>query len=99
MRQLIERLDNFLVSEGNIHHREMSFGQEASVNMHMSTMRTLERYAKESGEHKRYKAAIEAHKKAMEMFRNLKEGKGLVKAIRAAKKAAKEAHILTRRSE
>ena len=81
----------------DIRHRELPLGQEAAVNMHLNTVKTLEGYAKRENNHRKYKDAIEAHKKALKLYRGLKDGKGLVRQIRAAKKAGKEAHIITRK--
>jgi hypothetical protein len=92
MRDLIEKL----LAE-NIYHRELSFGQEVSVNMHLTTINVLKKSPKRKHNPRGYDAAIKAHEKALKMYQDLEEGKGLVRAIRAAKKAAKEAHVLTRR--
>ena len=81
----------------NIQHRELPFGQQAQINLHATTIKVLEKSPDRKDNPRAYRAAIDAHKKAMEMFKALKPGKGLAKDIRAAKKAAKEAHILTRR--
>lgn len=92
MRSLIERL----LAE-NINHRELFGGQEVRVNMHTGTANTLKKSPKRKSNPRGYEEAIRAHEKAAKMYADLKEGKGLVKAIRAAKKVAKEAHILTRK--
>lgn len=79
-----------------IRHRELPFGQEASINMHTATIRTLRKSPKRASNPRGYEAAIKAHEEALGLYKGLQDGKGLTKAIRAAKKAAKEAHLLTR---
>jgi len=80
----------------DIRHRELPFGTDASINMHLNTIRALERSSRRSSNPSGYKRAIEAHRAAAKMYRALGEGPSLVRDIRAAKKAAREAHLLTR---
>jgi len=84
-----------------IRHRELFGGQQTHVNMHKSTAGTLEREMKKYREpriKKAYKEAIDAHKEAEKLFAGLDQNKkSLTKDIRTAKKAAKLAHLLTRK--
>jgi hypothetical protein len=83
----------------NIRHRELSFGQESHVNLHINTLMALTKEMESySGAKKKVcQVAIDDHKEALNLFRNLGKGKLLVREIRAAKKAAKRAHLLVRK--
>lgn len=81
---------------GNVTHRELPVGSMPAARMHEGTANTLEKSPRRKLNRKGYDTAIKAHRKAANMYSALKEGPGLVKAIRAAKKAGKEALLLTR---
>jgi SPP1 gp7 family putative phage head morphogenesis protein len=80
----------------NIRHRELFGGRDVRVATEHNTLLSLRANLKKTKHVKEFTEAIKAHEQTLKAYEDLQPGVGLTKAIRAAKRLAKRAQILTR---